>query len=490
MIRGEFVVLLGALFCLPACSSRDTPAPARKVSGVTKPAVTRVARKLPPLRKGISVSPKAGRRPRIKPPKNQGLRALPDGELREWQEFSGWLTNAAQVKGARWTGKDDLDARLGLASYPGGLSLAIKVTDDVHRKARFAAALGRSDHVEVELTPLGTRKPGKLASGQVGVRLRFGTKRQLVEMLRGDQRRVKLIAATGVAEKGGYRMETKLPLSTLTPLPAPSIHRIRYRVTVHDSDAGGEAALPTLRFAGELKLDPPMQVPEAVQKRASVRICQAVMDDALWGYWYGWRCAVPYRRGLRMDHAATGEVALAYARVADSPKAIWIHERVMFVNIPGRNVGLAALLDRHDTITSVMQMGVVGAEDPGNPLNRESGAEVLKLPDGTWAMAVVHSHQADVGLGGECANGHQVHMSVLALRGALTSTPHKPAPEPESPPYLEEILKVQLEDCEGRVANDWKVSKDRRTIRVHSSLFPIRPATAYVFRKGRYVPAD
>jgi len=440
------------------------------------------------MRKGQTIPFKLGRRPRIKLIKNPGLRALPDGELREWQAFSGWLTNAASVKGATHGGKQDLDARLGLASYPGGLSLAIKVTDDVHRHARFAAAFGRSDHVEVEIEPLGDRKLGKLASALVGVKLRFGTRRQLVEMIRGDQRRLKLIAATGVEEAGGYRLETKLPLSALTPLPAPRIHRVRYRVTVFDSDEQGKQARATLRFEGELKLDPPMQVPEAVQRRASVRICQVMMDDALWSYWYGWRCAVAYRRTLRMDREGTGVLELAYARVADAPKAIWIHERMMFVNVPGHNVGLAALLDRRSTITSVMRMGVVGAEDPGNPLSHESGAEVLKLPDGSWAMAVVHAYPARAGLGGECANGHQVYLSVLALRGALTSTPHKPAPEPEHPPFLEEILKVQLEDCEGRVANDWKVSKDRRTVRVHSSLFPTRPAALYVFARGRYVP--
>ena len=441
------------------------------------------------MRKGISLTFQQGRRPRIKQIKNPGLRALPDGDLREWESFTGWLSNAAEVKGAQRNGREDLDATLGLTSYPGGLSLAVKVKDDIHLQARFAAALNHSDHVTVEVWPLGERKLGKLASGLVGVKLRFGTKRQLVEMLKGDQRRLKLIAASGVAGGGGYRLETKLPLTTLTPLPVPRVHRIRYRVTIHDSDAAKTPARATLRFQGELKLDPPMQIPEAVQKRASVRICQAVMDNALWDYWYGWRCAVPYHRTLQMDRDGTGEVALAHARVADPPKAIWIHERMMFVNIPGRNIGLAALLDRRDTITSVMRMGVIGAEDPGNPLSRESGAEVLKLPDGSWAMAVVHSYPASAGLGVECSNGHQVFMSVLALRGALTSTPHKPAPEPEQSPFLEEILKVRLEDCEGRVANDWKVSKDRRIVKVHSSLFPTRPAKVYVFRNGRYVPA-
>ena len=489
MTRAMLVAALGLLCSLPACSSSSSKTPAGK--GKAKSAVPGVRGrtiKLPPMRKGQTIPLAMGKRPRIKRIENLGLRALPDGELREWAEFSGWLTAPVVVKGATRAGKQDLDARLGLASYPGGLSLAIKVTDDVPRHAKFASALNHSDHIVVELWPLGDRKPGPLARALLGVKLRFGTRRQLVEMVKGDKKRLKLIAATGVAESAGYRLETKVPLASLTPLPAPRIHRLRYRVTVYDTDADRTPARATLRFEGEKKLDPPMQVPEAVQKRASVRICQAVMDDALWGYWYGWRCAVPYRRSLRMDRKGDGEVVLAYARVADPPKAIWIHERMMFVNIPGRNVGLAALLDRRDTITSVMKMGVIGAVDPGNPLNRESGAEVLKLPDGSWAMAVVNAHQAMAGLGGECANGHKVYLSVLALRGAYTSTPHKPAPEPTFAPYLEEILKVQLEDCEGRVANDWKVSKDRSMIRVHSSLFPTRPPTAYVFQKGRYVP--
>ena len=433
------------------------------------------------LRRGLRLPEEVARRPRFKSIPAEGLRAQPDGELKEWAGFTRWLT-AQQVKGTTgWTGKADLSAELGLASYPGGLSVALKVTDDVHRPALYASALGKSDHVELELVPMGRGNPGELASRLVGVHLRLGSKRQLVDLIKGDRRRLKQLAVSGVAQRGGYRIEARLPLTTLTPLPAARIARLRYRVTIHDSDAADQRAVGTLRFQGELKLDPPMRIHEAVQKRASIRICQATQPDALWGYWHGWRCAVPHLSGQGQ------EAALSYARVPDPPTVVWIRERVLFVNLPGKNRGLAALLDHKDTILSVMRLGVVGAEDPGNPLTRRSGAEVLKLPDGSWAVAVVHALPAEAGLGGECSSGHQVLLSVLALRHALTSTPHKPAPEPPVPPFLEEILRVVLEDCNQRVANDWKVSKDRRTIRIHSSLYPTRPASQYVFDRDRYV---
>jgi hypothetical protein len=161
----------------------------------------------------------------------------------------------------------------------------------------------------------------------------------------------------------------------------------------------------------------------------------------------------------------------------------------MFVNYIGVRRGVAALLDAKDTILSYVPLGVVSADNPGNPRSSESGAEQLTLPDGTFAVAVTHAFPATAGpLGGRCHAGHRVLLSILALKGALKSTPHDPAPPPPFTPYLEEVFRTVLEDCEASVANDWTLSRDRRTIRVHNSLYPSRPTATWIFDGGRYRP--
>ena len=75
--------------------------------------------------------------------------------------------------------------------------------------------------------------------------------------------------------------------------------------------------------------------------------------------------------------------------------------------LPGVRRGVAAMLDQSDTILSLFRLGVVGAAlAPGNPLIRSSGAEHFKLPDGSWAVAVVHAYpSATTVLGGLTAPG-------------------------------------------------------------------------------------
>jgi hypothetical protein len=164
----------------------------------------------------------------------------------------------------------------------------------------------------------------------------------------------------------------------------------------------------------------------------------------------------------------------------------------MFINLLGLERGVAALLDKHETILSIASpLGVVGAQSPGNARTKHSDAEPLVLPDGTYAAAVTHAFLAQPGaLGGRCAGGHKVYLSIFALRGALKSTPHERAPEPETPPYLEEVFRTLLEDCTRSTANDWSLSRDRKTIKVHSSLYPSRPPIVWIFRDGRYQPAE
>ncbi len=485
---------LSLTLTLSACSNgkKDKEAPAADRSAAATPAASEPA---PPatLMRGTSPAKKWATRPRPKPQKNEGLRPLPDGELVEWGRDSiNWQASRESIPGAKgWSGPGDLSARFALSSYEGGLGLALEVTDDRSRQATYAGALPASDHVELELIPRGEGKQGQLGKRAVGLRLRVGTVRQLVEVLgeKGIPRKVKP-TAQAVAAGTGYRLEMKIPLAALTPLPEPELRKLDYRVTLFDADADGEKAAATMRFAGQFRPDPVPRVPEAVRKRGSVRACMSVVDGALWGYWNGWRCAVPFIRPATAeeDGARAGSLGMAFHRVPEPPRIVWIRERVLFINMPGLNQGIAALINQRKVITSVMTLGVVSAEDPGNPLSRNSGAEPFELPDGTWALAVVHAYPRAPGpLGGRCGGTHRVYLSVLALRRAFKSTPHKPAPEPDPPPELEEILRVLLDDCRTRAANDWSLSKDRSTIRIKSSLRPHQPVVEYKFSGGRYI---
>jgi hypothetical protein len=364
------------------------------------------------------------------------------------------------------------------------VSLALEVKDERHRPAVAASAFGQADHVEVELWP-------GAGPGVPGIKLRLGTQRQLVEYVRpAEEWRAKEVSAAGVPAGSGYRVEARLPLSTLTPLSSPRVERLRYRITVFDADEDADSkAQPTLRLEGTASLSPALEVPEAVQKRPSVRLCIASQAGAVWAYRHGWRCAVPYHDDAvaRDDTQPRPQARLGFTRIPSPARIVWIRERLMFLNFIGARRGLAALLDGKETILSVMPLGVVGASDPGNPRAHDSGAEHFKLPDGSYAVAVVHSLPAVAGpLGGRCAAGHRIYVSIIALRGCLKSTPHKPAPDPPFTPFIEEVFRVQLEDCDGSVANDWSLSRDRTTIKVHSSLYPARPPVVWSYRSGRY----
>lgn len=434
--------------------------------------------------RGAAVPPELARRPRLlaeeTPP---GLMAVPDGELAEWQGQARWDRKAKPL-GAKYGGPADLEARVALASYSSGLSVAVEVRDDRHQPAQVAGALDRSDHVELELWPERRDAP-------LGLRFHLGTARQLVQVLRpAEPWREQAISAFGAATPEGYRIEARVPLTALTPLPSPEVKRVHYRVTVHDADEAEEKAEPMLELTGTVDLTPAMTVPAAVRERPSVRVCFAAHRDALWAYENGWRCAVPYPWPHLVvdDRQNPPRIELAFPRVPDPPRIAWIRERVLFLNFIGLERGVAALLDGRETILSVMPLGVVGAEEPGNPRARDSDAEVLTLPDGTYALAVTHAQPAQAGpLGGRCAGGHRILLSILALKGALKSTPESPAPDPPpATPFLEEVFRTVLEDCETSVANDWTLSRDARTIKVHSSLTPSRPAVRWVYRDGRY----
>ena len=476
------LLLLGVTSSLAGCSD-PPPQAARSSKGsrrVAAPAALLPAAWL----KGKPVEARWRERPRFPPLRESpnNLRAMPDGDLAEWRKYKPWIAGRP-VAGSSDSGK------LALASYGSGLSLAAVITDNRHVGARAASALSQSDHLELELWP-GEK------DGMVGVRVRLGTVRQLVEVLKPSEQpwRDRAISSAGVPRAGGYVVEARLPLSVLTPLATPRVETLRYRVTVFDADDdSGARAAPGIRFEGTVRLDPPLMVPEAVQKRGSIRVCMATQRDPLWTYLNGWRCGVPHRPETLQTDDAADEVSptlLGHARVPEPAKIVWIRERLMFVNLIGLERGVAALLDSRDAILSTVPLGVVGAFDPGNPRTHDSGAEGLELPDGTYAVAVTHTFPDQVGpLGGRCRGGNRIYLSILALRGCLKSTPHKPAPDPPFTPFIEEVFRALLEGCQGLEANDWKLSRDRRTITVHSSVHPNRSVQRWVFNDGRYVRA-
>ncbi|MCA9665527.1 MAG: hypothetical protein KC503_08060 [Myxococcales bacterium] len=438
------------------------------------------------VRRGLRPDPKWAARPRIKADDRSGLRALPDGKLEEWADAK-WI--------APTTGGDAASAKLAFASYPGGLSLAIVVRDAHHHAAAAASALDKSDHVKLELWPLASgprlKPEDATAKAALGVTLRLGTRNQLIAFDRPREAwREKAASATGVPQPGGggYQIEARLPLKTLTPLRGATVAKLRYRVTVFDADKKGGAAVARQRFEGVAELKVPMHVPEAVQKRPSARVCMASEASALWGFRNAWRCVVPHgRRDVGADDRQAPSIAFAWGRYPKPPRLQWLREKLIFINMLGLGHGHAALLSKDEKILSLLRLGIVGNEDPGNARAHESGAEPIKLPDGTWAVVVVHAEPAKTGpMGARCAAGHRVYTSIIAARGAPESTPHKPAPEPATPPQLEEVFRVLLEDCSGRRAFDFDLSKDRRVVRVRNSLFPARDVSTFVYRDGFY----
>ena len=485
-----------ALASVPACND---DAETKQATRKTEEAALTAPTDGPPtakLMRGFRPPKQWATRPRPAAQDKAGLGVQPDGELGEWgADRVKWMVSTSGIKGAKgWSGPADLSGRLALASYSGGLSLALKVKDDVRRTATYAGALDSSDHVDLQLTPVAEGKLTRLGKRAVGLHLRLGTLRQLIQE-RGEPgiKRSVSPACTAVATAEGYQLEIKIPLTALAPLPGPELDKVDYRITLFDADAEGEEAKPTVRFAGRAMLDPAPRVHEAVRKRGSVRACMAGVEGALWGYHNGWRCAVPYVLPATQeeDGVRRNPLGLGLHRVPEGPRIVWIRERLFFVNLPGVERGIAALMDERKVISSIMRLGVVSAEDPGNAMSKRSGAEPFKLPDGTWAAAVTHAYPREPGpLGGRCGGTHRVYLSVLALHRAFTSTPHKPAPVPDPPPELEEILRVLLEDCHATVANDWSLGKEGQTVEVKSSLHPHRPATVYGFKNGKYVKND
>jgi hypothetical protein len=490
------------LLALPCACDDDPSAADAALPSISWKLPERGAREPGGLRKGQRVPPELGRRPRFsRRPKAPGLRCAPDGVLGEWRGAKGlrWI-EAKPIAGAKgYSGPKDQAAKLALASYAGGISLVVSVSDDVHLPAKAAGAFGYADAVELELWP---QRPKGETPKTVGVHLWLGSFKQLARFDRPKESwREGATQAFGSEIGGGWQIEARLSIGVLTPLPAPKVERLRYRITIHDRDAKG-ASVPTLRAEGTLKLDPALEVPEAVQRRGSVRLCMADLPNrALWGYRRGWRCSIPYRphRQAEDDTAPTPGLRFSHARLPKPPMMRFLRERVLLMNYPELRRGVAGLIDMDKDLVSLLRLGIIGAQDPGNPRTRTSDAEPVRLPDGTWAIAVTHaypvrdveqrSEQAEAPpLGLRCAGGHRVYLSIIAVRGAPHVTPHKHVPKPDPPPRLTEALRVLLEDCERSRAYDWSISRDRKRVVIRDSVFPQRAAQVFVYdaKRGIY----
>ncbi|MBW2731145.1 MAG: hypothetical protein JRH20_02060 [Deltaproteobacteria bacterium] len=431
------------------------------------------------------------RRPHFKRPVQGGVRCNADGSLGEWQSLR-WFEKPVRLRADSNT--EDLSARMAVASYSGGLSLALVARDDSHVPAKALGMFGRTDAVEIVLTPAVV--PKGMDASLLGVRFWLGTFRTLVRFDKPSQRwRDAAVASFGAETPQGWQLEARIPLSTLTPLPAPRVARWRYRVTLHDADGNEKSAHPSLRFEGEIRFDSVPEVHEAVRRRLSIRACMAAFPQrALWGFHNGWRCSVPYeRRRFLSDDAAPGpleSVALSHARMPTPPVLRYLRERVVLLNFPGLGRGLAALVKGDKTLISLLDVGIVGARSPGNGQTKESNAKSWRLPDGTWAFSVVHAFPEQPALarplGGRCEDGRRVFLSIIAVRGAPHVTPHKVVPEPNPPPELEEVLRVQIAGCEDRVARRWRMSADAREVRIYDSLRPSSSPGLYVYDRGIY----
>ena len=417
------------------------------------------------------------------------MRCLPDGDLAEWRGRA-WTRVPRSDEPVRPGNRADLNARFAVESYGGGICVALDVDDDVHEPATSEGALDDSDALDLALWPRSSGAPAaKRGQPLIGVHLRVGTLRQLVRLrVSRPDGRAELISANGVERPGGYRLELRLPLAVLTPLDGPTVDRLRLQIDVRDRDATGPARNKA-HWQGTLELDPPLRVPEAVQERVSVRACMAAEPTALWGYHNGWRCSVPYRVAAWSGDDSRPRPAwrLSHARMPEPPRLAYLRERVVLLNFPGIKRGLAALFDRKETILSLLDLGVVGARRPGSASTRESDARGLRLPDGTWAVAVTHAYAArDVPpeRGGRCNPGYLVLGSIIAVRGAPHVTPQEHVPEPKTPPRLEEVFRTVLDDCDEARRFDWDIAEDGRRVTVRDSLSPLRPAAVFAYDRG------
>lgn len=472
--RASYAVIIVSLVtqlvaCSPKGPSRDSKASEQPSSSADSPATQfsgggRRVRGMTP-KPGWAAAPPEARNP----PSNPGLRCNTDGKLDEWQSAK-WLPLSG--------GSERPDAgRWAYASYGRGLCVVVFVRDSSPKPATVVAALPKSDYVEVSVQISGGVRKAPL-------RLQVGSERKLVNFVASQDRwRESLVSANGVAAEGGYVVEVRLPLSALTPVRSQTIERATLSVSLFDGDTTRARSKKVAAQSVEANFSPVLEVPLRIQQRVSSRICHGGFNNAVWSYDNGWRCSlVNPPTTIVEDDMQQGSLSLAHIRVPEAPKIPLIAQRLVAFNFLGGGRGGLALVDPKETIYSIVHLGVVGRSDPGNERVKTAEARPFKLPDGDWAVEVVHSFLP--GTQG-CSSAPETFLSIVALRRTTVGEPAA-----ATPPYLEEIFRHPLNSCNTLDAWGWQIFPGDRRIQMNSILKPSARKRLFGYKEGRYRPVN
>jgi hypothetical protein len=383
--------------------------------------------------------------------------------------------------------------------------MVVEVDDRTPAAASVVEQLRLRDHVMVELelgrvssAPAQVRRVG---SSAWPIRFRLGSARKLVNFDVPNERwRDALVSSMGVRLPGGYRIEARIPLATLTPFRSERIDQLRYRIAVYDQSGDGSAP-PRLAHLGlgELVLDPPLILPPPVRERIGPRACLALFPHASWGFRGDWACVVPVSvAAISVDDGVPPEgQELAVVRQAEAPVIGAIRERLVFLNVHPERGGGVVLIGRSGQLLSALDFGVIGASDPGNSRLSHAEAEKVRLPSGDWGVVLTHAYP-NRGLwpSSTCTGQWQVFRSIVAIQNgtwvAVEGTGEREAngavaaPRPGGAPRLVEVFRALVDDCAGLVQYELELSRDRSTILVRDNVFPSRLPRRYEFRDGWY----
>jgi hypothetical protein len=188
------------------------------------------------------------------------------------------------------------------------------------------------------------------------------------------------------------------------------------------------------------------------------------------------------------EDSSSMNLRLGYSYLPTVPELEGLREHLLFMNFAGVQRGLAALVDEENDVLSVLPLGVVGAEEPGNATTKHSDAKPIILPDGERALVIIHALPAETwGQKGRCLKKPRVFLSIVALRGVHRLDAPIPSVLAGRPyPYLDEIFQTLLEDCDASAMNRWEFSADHKTIKVYNSIYPTQPAATYIYKGQRY----
>jgi hypothetical protein len=256
-------------------------------------------------------------------------------------------------------------------------------------------------------------------------------------------------------------------------------------VVLFDADPAAVKNSPAKKLAAqrhELNFVPALEVPLPVQQRVSARICHGAFDNAFWSYDNGWRCSLAEEKTtIAGDDTASRLPFLAHIRIPEPPRIPTIAERLVVFNFLGGFRGGLALVDPKEKIYSILHLGVVGRSDPGNARVKLAEVKPFKLPDGDWAVRLVHSYFPPRVA---CASAPETFLSIVALRDTTIGKPIART----SQPYLEEIFRHPLNSCNTLDAWDWQLRSAGKRIDMRSLLKPSTGNRRFDYDKGRYRP--